>query len=96
MTLQKDWEVTAASSLEFTFALPPAVLLIQPRPTMATLGWLGLGCKDQGPLGQLGPARSLLPFHLSPTFQSTQTGEIWIGDSRAQATMVDKANFPFL
>lgn len=87
--------LAAVSGLRFTSALPPTAL-IQPKPTVAMLGWLALGCKDQGPLGQLGPARRFLPFYLSPTFQFTQTSEIWIEDSRTQATMANKATVPFV
>lgn len=85
----------AVSGFKFPSAPPPSFLSIQPRPTVATLSWLALWGKDQGPPGQLGQHEAP-PSHLFPTFQSTQTGEIWIGDRRAQVTMVDKDNFVFV
>lgn len=43
-----------------------------------------------------GPSEKPPPGHLSPTFQVTQTSEIWIGDSRVQATVANRVNSTFV
>lgn len=57
-------------------------------------GW-SLGARTKVHLGSCASMKAP-PFHLSPTFQSAQTGEIWIGDSRAQATMANEVSFSFV